>query len=344
MATPKCTPRIDFSTEFGAESLEGKSAIVTGAGGGIGESIARALARAGAYVTIAELNEENGKAVARSLREDGFKAQHHKTDVTKWTDLVSAFTFSPTKTIDIVIPNAGVASNPLIPWLTNTPEDATGNPLPPSQAVVDINFTAVYNTALLAIYMFKKYPCLPSPTSDSTSTCTPPPSAKQIIFVGSMASYRDMPGIPSYGGAKFGVRGIFKAMRGLAPDVLGEGREGVRVNMIAPSWIRSGMTGGLVPFLERRGVVVGSPGDCAGVVLRIVGDAGVYGRAVAVLGNGGSFDLCDDYDGLEGTREILAAYKRGAFGDQTTREERKKGKPKLEDLLPNDGKEIGVAI
>lgn len=47
MATRKCTPRIDFNEEFETGGLKGKSAIVTGAGGGIGESIARGLAEAG---------------------------------------------------------------------------------------------------------------------------------------------------------------------------------------------------------------------------------------------------------------------------------------------------------
>lgn len=48
MATPKCTPRIDFGAAFEVgRGLEGKSAIVTGAGSGIGESIVRALAEAG---------------------------------------------------------------------------------------------------------------------------------------------------------------------------------------------------------------------------------------------------------------------------------------------------------
>lgn len=61
------------------------------------------------------------------------------------------------------------------------------------------------------------------------------------------------------------------------------------------------------------------------------------GRSAAVLGNGGSFDLCDDFDGVEGTREILEAYKRDAFGDRAAREQRVKG-PKIEDLLPVDTK------
>jgi 5'-hydroxyaverantin dehydrogenase len=47
MAAPKCTPRINFSEEYDTSSLKGKSAIVTGAGGGIGESIATGLAKAG---------------------------------------------------------------------------------------------------------------------------------------------------------------------------------------------------------------------------------------------------------------------------------------------------------
>lgn len=61
------------------------------------------------------------------------------------------------------------------------------------------------------------------------------------------------------------------------------------------------------------------------------------GRAAAVLGGGGSFDLCDDYDGLEGTREILEAYKRGAFTHRPTEESEKKEKElKIEELIPND--------
>lgn len=113
--------------------------------------------------------------------------------------------------------------------------------------------------------MFKKHP-----SSDSAS--------KQIIFVGSMASYQGMTGVPSYGGAKFGVRGIFKAMRELADDVLGDGREGVRVNMIAPSWIRSGMTDKIVPYLEKHNVTVGTPEDCARVVLRMCADKNIKGK------------------------------------------------------------------
>jgi 5'-hydroxyaverantin dehydrogenase len=170
------------------------------------------------------------------------------------------------------VPNAGVASTPLLPWLKDTPEDPeSGDPLLPSQAVVNINFTAVYNTALLALYWFKKYP-----GEDSSYS-------KNIVFVGSMASYGAMTGVPNYGGSKYGVRGIFKALRDLPKDFLGEGKPPVRFNMIAPSWIRSGMTSNMVSHLEKSSVIVGVPDDCTFVVLRMCADETVKGKCIPIL-------------------------------------------------------------
>ena len=61
--------------------FEDKVAVVTGAGGGIGEGYAKALAREGASVVIAELAAEQGQRVAAEISEGGGKALFVQTDV-----------------------------------------------------------------------------------------------------------------------------------------------------------------------------------------------------------------------------------------------------------------------
>jgi NAD(P)-dependent dehydrogenase (short-subunit alcohol dehydrogenase family) len=61
--------------------IEGKVAIVTGSGGGIGEGYARALAREGARVVVAEIDKAKGEAVAESIRGAGGEARFVEVDV-----------------------------------------------------------------------------------------------------------------------------------------------------------------------------------------------------------------------------------------------------------------------
>src|SRR5258705_4314993 len=91
--------------------LEGRIAIVTGAGRGIGFGIANRLCRAGATAIIAEYNPQTGNEAVAKLTAEGFKAYFHQTDVTN-ADSVNALTDAVKAQfgrIDILVNNAGLA-------------------------------------------------------------------------------------------------------------------------------------------------------------------------------------------------------------------------------------------
>src|ERR1700761_4765154 len=90
--------------------LAGRKALVTGGARGLGEGMARALARAGAAVVIADIREDLGKATAASLREDGASAEFVALDVTSddgWAQ-ATAQAITHLGGLDIVVTNAGV--------------------------------------------------------------------------------------------------------------------------------------------------------------------------------------------------------------------------------------------
>ena len=70
--------------------LENKVAIVTGAASGIGLATAKTLAREGAYVFLADINDENGEKVAEEIRGSGQQAEFIHLDVTD-SNSINAF-------------------------------------------------------------------------------------------------------------------------------------------------------------------------------------------------------------------------------------------------------------
>ncbi|MGC9325787.1 MAG: SDR family NAD(P)-dependent oxidoreductase, partial [Desulfomonilia bacterium] len=71
--------------------LNGKVAVITGAGAGIGQSIAKALARAGALTVIPDLNRESALRTAAEIEKSGTRSLAIEADVTKAEQVESIF-------------------------------------------------------------------------------------------------------------------------------------------------------------------------------------------------------------------------------------------------------------
>ncbi|MEQ8719142.1 MAG: glucose 1-dehydrogenase [Acidimicrobiales bacterium] len=90
--------------------LEGRKALVTGAGQGIGEAIARRLAEEGATVVVSDINRATGETVAASITEGGGEAVFIELDVTDeqaWIDCI-AETLDRFGELGILVNNAGI--------------------------------------------------------------------------------------------------------------------------------------------------------------------------------------------------------------------------------------------
>jgi NAD(P)-dependent dehydrogenase (short-subunit alcohol dehydrogenase family) len=110
-----------------AVKLEGKTALITGAGKGIGRAIALRFAGEGASVVIAEIDEGAGQAVAQEVTSAGGKALFVKTDVTQEAQVKAAIdrAVAAFGHLDILVNNAGIGRGD---W----------------HAVIDVNLNGVY--------------------------------------------------------------------------------------------------------------------------------------------------------------------------------------------------------
>lgn len=190
-------------------SLDGRVALVTGAGRGIGLAFARALAAAGATVYVNDLAQAVAETACGQIEATGGNARPAIFDVTDYDGLdaqVDAIVAEAGR-LDILMNNAGILIRAPI-------EDHT---LPDFTRVIDINLNAVYAVA---------------------RACARPMKAQRrgrIINTGSVMSISSRPGVISYVAAKHGVLGL---TRGLAAKL---GPHNITVNAIGPGYILTEM-------------------------------------------------------------------------------------------------------
>jgi 2-dehydro-3-deoxy-L-rhamnonate dehydrogenase (NAD+) len=188
-----------------AFELTGQTAIVTGAAAGIGEAIARRLAKAGAAVAVADLNLAGATAIARSIGGDAFPIQ---LDISRSAsaNAVVSDVIARRGRIDILVNNAGIAGKAAPIW-EQTDEDW--------QTVVAVNLLgAVYCTRAVIPHMrSRKY--------------------GRIVNIASIAGKEGNPNMSPYSATKAAVIAFTKSV---GKEVA---TEGICVNAVAPAVIRT---------------------------------------------------------------------------------------------------------
>ncbi|MEP0942531.1 MAG: SDR family oxidoreductase [Rhizobiaceae bacterium] len=243
--------------------LDGKTAIVTGAGSGFGEGMAKRFAEEGANVVVADLN---GDAADRVAEEIGARAVALQVDVARAQDnqAMAAAAMSHFKRLDIFVLNAGVThqNGPMLD-VDEQSFDRIG----------DVNMKALYHATQAVVPIMEKQ------------------GGGSILATASTAGLRPRPGLVWYNASKAWVINACKCMAvELAP-------KNIRVNSLCPV---AGETGMLADFMgedtpERREqfksvIPLGrfsQPRDMANAALYLVSDEADFITGVALEVDGG---------------------------------------------------------
>lgn len=194
-------------------SLNGQTAVVTGAATGIGEAIARRLSEAGALAVVADVNQAGAEEVARSLNGGSFAAQ---IDITDPSSVERAFSGVIAKTgrIDILVNNAGIGGKAAPLW-EQTDEDWL--------RVVNVNLHGVFYCcrAVIGHMRQRKY--------------------GRIVNIASIAGKEGNPNMTAYSSTKAAVIGFTKSLgKEVATD-------GICVNAVAPAVVHTKILDQLTP-------------------------------------------------------------------------------------------------
>src|SRR5690349_5939461 len=186
-------------------SLDGKIAVVTGAGQGLGAAEAIALARAGARVVLNDLPGPGLDAVAARVRDSGGEATVRPGDVAEWATaeaLLSAF-----DGLDILVNNAGVLRDRMVFSMSEQEWDT----------VIRVHLRGHFVTTRLATAYWR-----------GLAKSQGRPVYARIVNTSSEAFLLGSAGQPNYAAAKAGIVGLTLA------TARGCGRYGVRANAICP--------------------------------------------------------------------------------------------------------------
>ena len=239
--------------------LTGKTALVTGASGGIGGAIARSLHAQGATVVLSGTRTEQLESLRSELRERTFVAPCNLAVAAEVDGLLAMAEAACGNTIDILVNNAAITRDNLFLRMKDEQWDQ----------VIAVNLTAPFKLSRAALrQMLKK-------------------QWGRIISITSVVGITGNPGQANYAAAKAALIGMTKSV---AAEVAGRN---ITVNCVAPGFIASAMTDVLKP--EQKTAILsripagrmGDAQDVAAAVVYLASDESSYVTGNTIHVNGG---------------------------------------------------------
>jgi len=227
--------------------FEGKVALVTGAGSGIGAEIARQLAASGATVLVSDIDEKAAHAVVAEIAKAGGSARAHACDVADpaAVEAMVAATVAQFGKLDLLVNNAGIGG----------PSAATGDyPLDGWRKVMGVNLDGVFHGMRFGIPQMLKA------------------GGGAIVNIASILGSVGFANTPAYVAAKHAVVGMTKNA------AIEYAAQGIRVNAIGPGFIRTPLLD-MLPPEALDGIAkmhpvqrLGTPAEVAALALFLLSD------------------------------------------------------------------------
>jgi len=241
--------------------LDGKRAVVTGAGQGIGRAIALKLASLGGQIAVVDVNLEGAEAVAKEISDAGGNAKAYELDISKADEVTDAMKeiAEDLGGIDVLVNNAGITRDNLI--IRMSPDDW--------DRVIRVNLHGAFHCirAVARTMMSQRH--------------------GRIVNISSVIGQVGNVGQANYAASKAGLIALTKTTaRELGP-------RGITANAVAPGFIETAMTATLSDKVKEdfAGKIMlrrlGSPEDVANVVAFLSSDEGSYVTGQTINVDGG---------------------------------------------------------
>ncbi len=242
-------------------TLDGKVAIITGAGQGIGKTTALRFARDGAKVAVVEINEETGQSAADEVDEQGSEALFVQADVADHADAQRMIqtVHDHFGQIDVLINNAGILRDAQLHKMEETDFDD----------VINVNLKGTFNCTQAVAPIMREQ------------------GSGSIVNAASVVGIHGNFGQTNYVASKAGVIGMAKTW---AKEL---GRKGVRVNAVAPGFIGTEMIQSMpekvIDQMQNQVPMgrLGDPEEVAAVYAFLASDEASYINGTVISVDGG---------------------------------------------------------